>query len=371
MFGDDKAIAHVREDGSIHDLEQHLREVAKRASGSANLFGAGDWAYLAGIWHDLGKNQARFQRYIRTASGLDRIDAHIEGAPNRGRVDHSTPGALYAVEKHGKLHGTLLAYLIAGHHAGLPDGIVHLSALMCGQHRADVIDRIKRQLKDGEAVRVVSTQLVEAGVDLDFPIGYRALAGLDSIAQAAGRCNREGRLDELGRVRVFVPPGQNMGLIYKAELTTRELLHGFDDDLLEPELFGRFFQLFYRHIDPDKARIEDLLLPDGGLSIAFRTAAEKFRLIDDGYQLPIFVAYDDWGSQLIDQLPHTGPERWIMRQLQRYSVNNTRVDHQRLTTDGFIKEILPGIHVQCLQGLYDMDIGVITNSRMAPGDYIT
>jgi CRISPR-associated endonuclease/helicase Cas3 len=87
------AIAHVREDGETHDLEDHLRAVAARASQFADAFGAGDWAHLAGIRHDLGKYQAAFQRYIRAAGGLD---AHIEGA--RGRVDHSTVGALGALE---------------------------------------------------------------------------------------------------------------------------------------------------------------------------------------------------------------------------------------------------------------------------------
>jgi CRISPR-associated endonuclease/helicase Cas3 len=97
----------------------------------------------------------------------------------------------------------------------LPDSI-HLSALMCPKHRLQVIERIKTELEANHMrrerkeltrpLRVVSTQLVEAGVDLDFPVVYRALAGLDAIAQAAGRCNREGRLDRLGQVRVFAAP---------------------------------------------------------------------------------------------------------------------------------------------------------------------
>ncbi len=113
-------LAHVRQDGETfipHDLNEHLRGVAQRAEEYARNFGSGDWAQVAGLWHDLGKYSAEFQRRIKSVSGYD-PDAHLEGKV--GRVDHSTAGAQHAVEQFGIL-GRILAYIIAGHHAGLPD----------------------------------------------------------------------------------------------------------------------------------------------------------------------------------------------------------------------------------------------------------
>ena len=105
--------------------------------------------------------------------------------------------------------------------------------------------KVKRRLRDGEAVRVVSTQLVEAGVDVDFPVVYRALAGLDSIAQAAGRCNREGKL-ERGEVVVFVPPIKAPpGPLRRAADTAVSLLSGSSDHTLTRDLFSRYFEHFY------------------------------------------------------------------------------------------------------------------------------
>ena len=84
------------------------------------------------------------------------------------------------------------------------EGCFHLTTFMCAEHRTQVIHRIRKRLEDELPCRVISTSLIEAGVDVDFPVVYRALAGLDSIAQAAGRCNREGRR-MIGRVVLFEP----------------------------------------------------------------------------------------------------------------------------------------------------------------------
>ncbi len=97
-------------------LEEHLKNVSKMSRSFAESFGAADWAYFAGLWHDIGKYSDEFQQKLSIQEGRD---AHIETKP--GRVDHSSAGAQHAFKSSGD-RGKLLAYAIAGHHAGLLDG---------------------------------------------------------------------------------------------------------------------------------------------------------------------------------------------------------------------------------------------------------
>jgi CRISPR-associated endonuclease/helicase Cas3 len=250
-------------------------------------------------------------------------------------------------------------------HRRMPPGTLHLSALMCGEHRSRVIADVKRRLLAGEAVRVVSTQLVEAGVDLDFPVVYRALAGLDSIAQAAGRCNREGKPGR-GQVIVFVPPKPAPpGPLRRATETTISLLTGVDDHPLTRDLFRSYFEHFYvRAPSLDKHDIASLLKPDGQgedqLKVQFRTAAQRFQLIDESGYRSVMVLYGD-SFGLIGWLQKEGPERWLMRKLQRYTVSLPDYQFQKLLGNGDIREIYPDMFAQTSDVLYHTDLGLLVN----------
>lgn len=247
----------------------------------------------------------------------------------------------------------------------MPQGSFHLSALMCGAHRSARIEEIKTNLKDGRPTRVVSTQLVEAGVDFDFPVVYRALAGLDSVAQAAGRCNREGRL-AAGRVYVFQPESRiPVGHLRQAAEIGRQLLVADESDLLTPERFEQFFKTLYwiKGDGLDKQGIMALLANDKELRISFRTAAEKFRLIDDAASASVVVRYGE-GTKLIELLRRQEPERWLLRRLQRFVVNLPRFIHGRLVVEGAIEEIRPGIFIQAQGNLYDKQLGLCVDRSM-------
>jgi CRISPR-associated endonuclease/helicase Cas3 len=167
MAQDNQPIAHAARDTDgtwrePHDLAEHLRGVAELAASHAQAFKGADWAGLAGLWHDLGKYRPRFQRYIRQASGFE-ADAHIEGKP--GRSPHSTAGALLACDRF-KEAGRVLAYLIAGHHAGMDDWHGGLEARLAGQ---DARDELKQSLDAAPP-----TDILDHG---DFRPDLRAIPG--------------------------------------------------------------------------------------------------------------------------------------------------------------------------------------------------
>jgi CRISPR-associated endonuclease/helicase Cas3 len=239
----------------------------------------------------------------------------------------------------------------------MPEGTIHLSALMCGAHRAEKIREIKERLKVGLPTRVISTQLVEAGVDVDFPVVYRAAAGLDSIAQAAGRCNREGSR-ERGDVFVFTPQSRiPAGHLRQAAQIGMRLLADCAGDPLAVSQFEAFFREFYwiQGNRLDKHNIIGLLRNDPQLQFSFRTAACKFQLIDESIQAPVIVRYDNDGLHSL--LERQGPDRWLLRRLQRSVVNLPRYLHRKLLTDGAIRGLHPGIFVQAHGALYHPDLG--------------
>lgn len=241
----------------------------------------------------------------------------------------------------------------------MPSGTIHLSASMCGEHRSRVIAHIKECLARGEGIRVVSTQLVEAGVDIDFPVVYRAFTGLSSIAQSAGRCNREGRLGGLGRVVVFMPPKESpRGELRNGEYATSELLNVKTCPSLEsPDIFPVYFQKLRARAHSLGEVFDDWLVKNARrLQFQFREAAASFRMIGDE-SIPVVVRYGGNGS-LVDELRMLGPKRMIMRRLQRFTVNVPRGTIGELLRKGFVEEMHPGVYVQTLASVYSELFGL-------------
>ena len=258
----------------------------------------------------------------------------------------------------------------------MPEGTTHLSASMCGAHRSKIIGEIKERLKKGEFVRVISTQLVEAGVDVDFPVVYRAYTGLPSIAQSAGRCNREGRMDGLGRVVVFQPPKQapNGDLRWSEQALTELRGEKPDRNLEAPDAFPDFFRLYYGQQHDMGTSVQSFLhgTEERQGHFQFREAAKTFRMIDDTLFVPVLVRYD--GSEtLIERLRLAGPHRDVLRPLQRYSVNVPRRAFGAMLSNGAVEEVGhdTGIYAQTMPSLYSEKFGLdYSDFQPDPEDFI-
>jgi CRISPR-associated endonuclease/helicase Cas3 len=245
---------------------------------------------------------------------------------------------------------------------------VHLSTSMCAAHRLKKFDSIKKRLKHvDQPLYVISTSLVEAGVDLDFPVVYRALSGLDSIAQAAGRCNREGLLPGLGRTVVFEPPSQPRYVAESAAIAREYLDKGNLEDLFSPENFRSYFKLRYWQLG-DRALDEKgiLGLLSGHLDYYFHTAAQRFEMINSDWQAPIIVPYEnalDLASRLERETWHY---RELLRRLQRYTINLPSQIHRRLIDEGYAREIaqFPGTFILEASPLYDSVLGFLPPEEM-------
>lgn len=227
----------------------------------------------------------------------------------------------------------------------------HLSTGMCPAHRRDVLKQIKDRLKAGEPCSVVSTQLVEAGVNLDFPMVLRALGPLDSIVQAAGRCNREGKMLGQGTVVVFKPKEHKLpsGVYESATLLAERILRR-GEDLHSLEIFQTYFRkLYHELVERDAKGIQKLRE-----QFEYATVAERFRMIEDN-TISILSPYRLASRHL--SIPHQGIDRETMRALQPYLVNLYRSKLGELSAEGLIVEIVPGLWEW--QGEYSEKLGIL------------
>jgi CRISPR-associated endonuclease/helicase Cas3 len=224
--------------------------------------------------------------------------------------------------------------------------VLHLSTLLCMAHRRKVMEEIKARLSTGQPCRVVATQVVEAGVDLDFPVVLRAMGPLDRIVQAAGRCNREGRLSQ-GRVVIFqptegrVPPGD-----YRSgHDIARAMLNRPGVDLHSPGIYESYFRQLYQAVNTDKHGINKLRQ-----RLDFPEVASRFKLIEDA-TVPLVVRYPKEGSPVDELLRRLqspgailgGEARLLLRRLQPYLVNVRRGPLARYQQSGLVRELPLGL----------------------------
>jgi len=208
----------------------------------------------------------------------------------------------------------------------------HLSTLMLPSDREETLNQIRSLLEEDQPCRVVATSMIEVGVDFDFPTGYREEAGLDSIIQAAGRVNREGKKPfESSFLYVFrVTDAKLPAETEQAAAVTRHVFDHFDD-VTSPEAIRAYFERLFDVRDPlmDKEKIMELLDDERGWSIPFETIARRFRLINKE-TVPIFIPRDDYAKGLAHRLRNGERNKEILRQASAYCVNISPYEFEKI-----------------------------------------
>lgn len=241
------------------------------------------------------------------------------------------------------------------------EGNFHLSTNMYPNHRKEIIKTIKERLKNGEECRVVSTQLIEAGVDVDFPVVFRSIAGIDSIVQAAGRCNREGKRKN-SIVYVFKPDEQSyLGLGY-LKLTSQigeGIINKFDDILSIEAISKYFLELFNNTTHrQDKHSILDMIdkRKKTEINYDFEKISSEFKFIDNiGVQIIIPIGE---GEKLLNSLKYSEKGiKSILRKLNGFSINIPNYVLRQLIKDDYIYQISDDIFALKNLQMYDYKLG--------------
>ena len=239
-------------------------------------------------------------------------------------------------------------------------GAHHLSTLLCGAHRRHVLKAVAGALQSGAPCHLVSTQVVEAGVDLDFPLVLRALAPFDSVVQAAGRCNREGRLDE-GRCVVFRAEERDATGSYRRGIDTlKGMLAERAVDFGDPDLCRAFYARLYGQGSVTSAVVDPAGIREHVQKYLFETVAGEYRLIDEVTR-PVVVLYPPLRVRVerlvaaVIQAERPERARSLLRQLQPYLVSLRAHEIDTARSRGLIEE-RAGLLVWA--GVYDMRVGV-------------
>jgi CRISPR-associated endonuclease/helicase Cas3 len=218
-------------------------------------------------------------------------------------------------------HALRLFQILADGKPGSPEGLFHLSSRMCPAHRLDAIAAIRRRLADGMPCLVVSTQLIEAGVDVDFPVAFRALGPLDAIVQVAGRADRAGKLTAAlgvpaGRLTVFLPKDHRLPPNEYENATgitsTAAKRHAIQPDDLNR--MAEFYERYYNEGADLGSKFQDMRQ-----KAKFKTLASEFEMISSRTQ-DVLIPYGE-GQHLIDTLRSIGIlTSDLRRRLQRFTV---------------------------------------------------
>lgn len=263
-----------------------------------------------------------------------------------------------------------------------PENIFHLSTNMCPEHRRDVIAMIRSRLEDNLPCKVISTNLIEAGVDLDFQQVYRELAGLDAILQAAGRANRNGKRERLGEVYTFtfaepeykMPESKPYGkYIAVCRRKAQEIINKYDD-IFSTKAVEAYFNALYDEIDEmwrDEKKIlekiKDFYIGGADFRFDYKEIDNLFKLIDEE-TFSVLVPYDELAIEYAEKLSsgHFIPTKTELRNYQKYIVSIRNYELERMKK-GMVNIIDGNLAVLRNKDNYRGDIGLEIEEELGKG----
>ena len=246
------------------------------------------------------------------------------------------------------------------------DGLKHLSTLMCAAHRRQVLGEVKKRLKDRLPCILISTQVIEAGVDISFPVVMRSIGPLDRIVQVAGRCNREGKLKgesgELikGQVIVFDPEegGLPRGDYRTATDIARNTILSGKADFHAPDTYEQYFKALYQTAETDANQIQQKRKGQP----AYEEIAKSFKMINSP-TIPVLVNYVEKNAEINkirSQIEYSQVTKGLVRKMQPFLVNVYENQRARLMNEGLIGELAEGLYEW--KGIYDPICGIVEST---------
>lgn len=236
------------------------------------------------------------------------------------------------------------------------DGCFHLSTLMYPAHRQKQLQEIRARLKEGRPCRVVSTSLIEAGVDVDFPAVFREEAGLDSMLQAAGRCNREGKLPAESSIVTIFQGEDKPPKLFSAAIEVGRMVMERQTDISSPQAVQDYFHELLQ-IKGQKAQDMQGILPMIRSELfPFRKVAEAFHLIDSPTRT-VYIPLEE-GAALVQRMRSGEWDRSLFRTLGRYGVSVYEGHFQALDRSGCLELLEDGSAILTDLALYDNKTGL-------------